>query len=377
MSVGPGERRAGVRRTPVPWLRRLLVVPALGALVLGAWGGLVRVGWALPTRVDWVLLHGPLMVCGLFGTLVALERAVALRAAWAYAGPLAGALGVVLALGGATARVAPLAFCGAALALLAASLAVVRRQSELFTWVMALGAAAWGVGNALWALGRPVFEVVGWWMGFLVLTIAAERLELSRLVRKPRWAQHAFALLVALVLVGLALGWSGLLGVGFVLLAAWLARFDVARRTVRQQGLARFAAVALLGGYAWLALGGGLLTLGPLPAAGLRYDAVLHAVLVGFVLSMVFAHAPIILPAVAKVALPYHPVLYAPLLVLHATLLARMAGDLWLHAGLRRVGALGNALALVVYLVAALVARALQARTAARRAAARPAVRTL
>ena len=35
--------------------------------------------------------------------------------------------------------------------------------------------------------------------------------------------------------------------------------------------------------------------------------------LLGFVFSMVFGHAPIVLPAVARLRLPYHPVLYLPL----------------------------------------------------------------
>lgn len=350
-----------------PWRRRLLLAPALLALVLGVWGGLVRVGWVLPTRGDWVLLHGPLMVSGLFGTLIALERAVALGAAWAWTGPLAGAVGVALELLWGPAAAA-WAFVVAALGLLAASLEVVRRQGEVFTWTLALGAAAWLVGDVAWALGRSVPEVVGWWMGFLVLTIAAERLELSRLARPPPWAERVFVALVALVLAALAAGLTRPLGVGLVLLAAWLARFDIARRTVRLHGLPRFAAVALLTGYAWLAVGGVLLASRALPPAGPQYDAALHAVLVGFVLSMVFAHAPIILPAVAKLALPFHPLLYVPLAVLHVALVARLLGDLVPHTELRRAGALGNALAVGLFVVAALAARALAPRRVAGRA---------
>ena len=45
---------------------------------------------------------------------------------------------------------------------------------------LALGAACWFVGNVLWVDGATVHEVVTWWLAFLILTIAGERLELSR-----------------------------------------------------------------------------------------------------------------------------------------------------------------------------------------------------
>jgi len=35
------------------------------------------------------------------------------------------------------------------------------------------------------------------------------------------------------------------------------------------------------------------------------YDAVVHAIFLGFVISMVMAHAPVILPAVLRRPLPY------------------------------------------------------------------------
>lgn len=45
-------------------------------------------------------------------------------------------------------------------------------------------------------------DIAEWWLGFMVLTIAAERLELSRRLALTRISQVAFALAVALILVG-------------------------------------------------------------------------------------------------------------------------------------------------------------------------------
>jgi len=90
------------------------------------------------------------------------------------------------------------------------------------------------------------------------------------------------------------------------------------------------------------------------------------ALLVGFVFSMVFGHAPVILPAVLRVALPYSPVLYVPLALLHASLAARVAGDLAANGSWRAAGAAGNALALAVFIVtAAVLALRTRARTSA------------
>ena len=49
---------------------------------------------------------------------------------------------------------------------------------------MALSGLVWSVGNTLWLMEAAVFVFIPWWAGFLVLMIAGERLELSRL-RQP------------------------------------------------------------------------------------------------------------------------------------------------------------------------------------------------
>ncbi len=66
-------------------------------------------------------------------------------------------------------------------------------------------------------------------------------------------------------------------------------------------------AVAL--GHVWLGVAGGLaLWLGP-QWAGPLYDAQLHAVFVGFVLSMILGQAPVVFPSVLVLPLRYRPVL--------------------------------------------------------------------
>src|SRR5574337_1411503 len=164
---------------------------------------------------------------------------------------------------------------------------VLRRQRTGFNLVITLAAGCWFTGGGLWALGAPVHQVVGWWIAFLVLTIAGERLELSRFMPPSPAASRVFATIVAIALASLALWalpWSRrLFGGALLALALWLSRQDIARRTVRQAGLTRFIAVCLLAGYFWLALGGALIVAAGLDPGSPAYDAALHALMLGFV----------------------------------------------------------------------------------------------
>jgi len=352
----PAPRRPALERLP-------LLLLGFVALIVGTGAGLARLAWPMPTGIAQAAAwHGPLMVCGFFGVVISLERAVAVGRVWAYAAPLLTGLGTALAVHGGNGW-APNFYVAGSGVLLLATLSVLQRQRENFVVMLAVAAACWSVGTALWAGGAAVHEVVLWWLGFLVLTIAGERLELSRFMPPSAAALRWFALITALLLLALAGSWLALwqaapaatwpvqgFGVGLLALALWLARYDIARRTVRQRGLTRYIALCLLSGYGWLALGGSVIAVAGLQPGQPSYDAALHALLLGFVFSMVFGHAPIVFPAVLRVSLPYHPVFYVPLALLHVSLALRLLGDASESFALTRWGALGSALALAAFI---------------------------
>jgi hypothetical protein len=332
-------------------VRRPLMVLAALSLLSAIVGGLARLGWSLPTTAGSIAFHGPLMVAGFLGTVIGLERAVAIGRLWAYAAPAATGLGAVALVAGAGSG-GWLMLLGSAL-LAVVSVAIVRAQAAMFTVVMALGAGSWLAGQMLWVAGWPMHRVVYWWIGFLVLTIAGERLELSRLLRLDARSRAAFVGAIALLLIGVALSsfvpdvGVGLAGAAMLGMATWLGVFDIARRTVRASGVTRFIAVALLSGYVWLGVTGLLaITFGDV-AAGVRYDAILHALFVGFVFSMILGHAPIILPAVLGVRVAYRPAFYLPLGLLHVSLVLRLVGDVAPWPPARRWGALLNVVAIL------------------------------
>lgn len=338
-------------------MRLPLMALGLVALLAAAWAGLVRLGWGLPPlRPTLPMGHGPLMISGFLGTLISLERAVALGRRWTYAAPLLTGLGALVLVVGAWGPLGPLLMTLGSLGMVAIFGLIVRRQPAPFTVTMGLGALAWLVGNGLWLAGRPVYSVVLWWAGFLVLTIAGERLELAHLTRLSAASRAAFLGAVGVFLAGLVVGsfqfdlGVRLAGLGMVALAVWLLRHDIARRTVRQTGVTRFIAVCLLSGYVWLGVSGVLaIAFGGVPA-GPRYDAMLHALFLGFVLAMIFGHAPLIFPGVLGVPIAFQQSFYAHLALLHLSLLLRVVGDLagW-WAG-RQWGGLLNVAALLLFL---------------------------
>jgi hypothetical protein len=238
---------------------------------------------------------------------------------------------------------------------------------------MGLGALAWAAGACVWLTGEPIPRIVPFLVAFLVLTIVGERLELSRMRNPPRAARTALLVAITIFSAGvvLTLPWPAagvrIAGAGLLAQAAWLARYDVARRTVRMSGLTRYMAVALLAGYFWLAVAGVVwLWEGELAGGGFGYDAMLHTIFVGFVFSMIFAHAAVIVPAVLGVALPYRRAFYAPLVLLHVSLALRLLGDLEANfTAWRWGGALGE-LAIVSFIAIA-AASALRARSGAAR----------
>jgi hypothetical protein len=332
---------------------------ALAALSLLAamWAGWVRLGWNWPVlQTGLPAAHGVLMVSGFLGTLVTLERAVALRQPWIYTGPLlTGVSGTLLIAGAPTFLCAWLIALGS-LILVAALFSIVRQHPAAYTFVMAAGGLCWAIGNILWLSGWSIPRVVLWWAAFLVFTIAGERLELGRLLRLTPTQIAVFTascmiagagVLVTIINLGLAMR---LAGAGLIALALWLLRYDIARRTIRQRGLPRFVAACLLSGYGWLAVAGGIgLTQGAM-SGGPIYDAFLHAIFVGFVISMIFGHAPIIFPAVLNLPIRYSPRQYIPLALLHGSLVVRVAGDLALISPLRLWGGVLNGIAILLFL---------------------------
>jgi hypothetical protein len=90
--------------------------------------------------------------------------------------------------------------------------------------------------------------------------------------------------------------------------------------------------------------------------AGPFYDAAMHSVFLGFVFAMIFAHAPIVFPAVLSIPMQYTARFYIPLVLLHGTLLARVSGNLFGWWEGRLWGGLLNAATILLFLLTTVTA---------------------
>jgi hypothetical protein len=332
----------------------LVVIVLLG----GLWAALIRVGWPLPNIASLAGYHGVLMISGFLGTLVSLERATVIQRKWAYAGPLLSSLGALALLIGLPSEIGRAALVLSAAILCAIFILFLRIRSTIDIATMSLGAVMWLIGNALWLLGQPIAVAVPWWAGFLILTIAGERLELSRVLMHRPISKTIFRISIGVFTIGLL---TSLLnfdlglrvsGAGLIMIGLWLIRFDVACITIRQTGLTRYIAACLLPGYAWLAIGGGLWLLwGGASIAGFQHDAMLHTLFLGFVFSMIFGHAPIIIPSVMPVDFTYRSIFYVHLALLQLSLIIRVAADLLAAQPIRLWAGLFNVIAVLLFLV--------------------------
>ena len=349
--AAPVAARPGLARHRVP-----VLALAAASLLAGLAGGLARLGTGSPSPDGAAAGHGVLMTLGFLGTLIALERAVALRQAWGYLAPVLSGVGGLAIIAGVPAPWPPLLMAAAGAWLCAGYVVMWQRQPTLHITVEALGALAWWGCAMVWLTGTDLPGLAPWLAAYLVLTIAGERLELARVALLGRRYREAVLVWSALIATGpvLTIWWPAtgarVLGVGLLVLSAWLVRYDVARHTVRAHGLTRYMAVCLLTGYVWLAVAAGMWTWHGSLTQGPAYDATLHAVFLGFAMSMVFGHAPVILPAVLRVRLPHHPRDYAVLVLLHVSLTLRIVGgDLAGIEGLRVAGGIMGVVALLAF----------------------------
>jgi hypothetical protein len=343
-------------------MKRVLATPVFLVLVAislmaGIAGGLARVGIVAPATsgAAWLgqaaLSHAALMIGAFLGTVIAIERAVAVKRPEAIIAPLASALaGLFLQLqhagwGAVKLVVAYAVFVGV-------NIVVVRRQWASHTLLLLASSYAWFIGNVLFAIGIDAGAILPWWFAFLVMTIAAERLEMTRLMRQHPAAPWLLLAVLAALVVGAAISafsvsTGGVIyGASLTLLALWLMTFDIARRTVFAHGLSRYMAICLLCGYAWLAYAG-VAWLGTALGCPGR-DSALHALGLGFIFSMIMGHAPVILPAVARVKLQFGRFFYVPLAMLHLSLAVRL-GLGSVDISYRMLGASLNAVAIALF----------------------------
>ncbi len=330
-----------------------MVIPlGLMAMVTGIYCGIIRIGQPLPSSAYLpVGHHGVVMTGSFLGTLICLERVAVYpdKRAW---------LSVILMAISLPLFVLHQPSYGV-LCLLAGSVGYGwislnnymehKLRGDL---IIATGAAFQLMAYIIFFLTYSYPKAFAGWLLFLILTIMGERLNLTSFLPRSKKALYEAYFWIVLLLISAIFYHQGsriILGISLVGLAVWLLRHDTIRLNLKKEGHDHFLALALLLGYLWLAVSGILSTLDM--ADSYLYDAVLHSFFVGFVLSVILAHAPVIFPGLAGVQrMPFHPVMYLWLAGLHASLVIRIYGDLAGDFALRKVGGIYNGVFFLLYI---------------------------
>lgn len=322
------------------------------SMFIGVYAGWLRLGWNFPLpAAPTTALHGTLMTGSFLGTLIAVERVAVLKRKETWLVPLAFISSLPLLL-----FVSPAA---GYFALVTGSIgyslvSVYNYKKYRFTGDLLLltGAIFQFLGHLALALTYSYPMAFAGWVAFFVFTIVGERLNLTRFLPVKKHDHRELFGWLGLFILGLFLyhtTYSIVLSISMAGIGQWLIRNDIARHNLNKTGSYRFLGITLLSGYSWLLFTGLITSLNS--NSPWLYDAVLHAFFVGFVLTMILAHAPIIFPSLLGLnAKPYHPTLYGWVGLLQVSILLRIAGDLSQHFTLRQWGGLLNGLAFIGYL---------------------------
>lgn len=310
------------------WLLYLLIVFALANLLLGMVGGLGRMGWSY-SLPETIVHHGACMVGGFLGSLIALEKIVALKKPIFFIGPFMSAGSLLCFIAGQT-HVAVVLLCLASVVLCLVYGLYLLKNYSLYLVIALAGALCWIIGNFL-LLSKLFYPMAfPWWMAFVLLTVCSERLELSKFLPVSSFVKKVFIFLLILFVAGIALpfhlGGNVVSGLALVGIAIWLMRYDVISITIKKKGLQAFTARALLSGYVALVLAGIFLI--SLNNTSYSYDSIVHTFFLGFAMAMIFAHGPLILPGLLGLQVrPFHMLFYIPLFLLLISLLIRLLAN--------------------------------------------------
>src|SRR5690606_12792193 len=221
------------------------------------------------------LHHGAVMVGGFLGTLISLEKVIPLKKNIFLVVPLMSALSLILFFTGHFTPALIMLICSSA-GLVMVYLTYLRRQYDLSMLLMVLSAVFLLIGHVVLFTQRFYPMALPWWMAFLLFTIVAERLELSRFLPVSVFKKRLLLFCLALFITGIIIPFHGpgkyFSGAALIGIAIWLMRNDVIRINLKKQNLTKFSGYALLCGYIALLLVGVFLLV--LPDIAFAYDAI-------------------------------------------------------------------------------------------------------
>jgi nitrite reductase (NO-forming) len=372
--TGSLNKPASAGTVAFPWHRLAILIWAVIACLTGLMTAFARIGLSpFAQSPELVSVHGALMVFGFLGTAIGMERGVAYHAGsadhprWGLIAPLLGALGVVsvfiLALIPSLPSwwpAIPGAFWAASMfELSAVYIGIWSWQNSVTLIIQMMGSLTGALGMILYACSVPALRLAPMWMVFLVLTIIGERLELARVSFTGKFVENTLITAAATSVIGAILiliisevGYV-ILGLSFLVLLITMLSHDIARHTFKLPGMTGFMGVAMLCAYTWGIIGSLMWIF--LPQTDLFSQRSAFALVcfdLGFTMTMVIAHASIIVPAIIRRPMPFSTLMWIPLVALESGLAIGAIGTV---RGSEVIGQAGSVIAILSLLALIIV----------------------
>ncbi len=284
------------------------------SFIIGSLSGIARGGFELGLLNKLSLFHQYFMVGGFFGTLITAERIVSLRNEKLNFLVIVNALGVPFLI--LNPKISLIFFHAGGLILFGVYLYFLfrfKREEFLIFWLSAI----------FYILGFELYEknrllAIDFWSLFFIFTILGERYELIKNFKKISKISK-YLIFVIILFLPFLLKFHTLKGIALAGLSVVFITTDIVLINLRKSDPFRFTAYCILSGYIWLIIYGLSFTI-----PNINYDLRIHSLLLGFVFSMVFAHARMILPSILKKTAKFFKTPnYIAFILFEASLIAR------------------------------------------------------
>lgn len=274
------------------FLRRFILFISLFSLVVGIIIGVSKSGfWSI---LNYVSPYHFLILCGsFFGTLITLERVVTIKNNLIHFLPVVNGSSILFFLADSPLIANGLLIAGGLILLGMYSYFFFQHKDKIH-FIFILSALCYTLALIFYYFNESVLSIQFFELFFL-MTIAAERLELSNFLNISENKKDILTILLILSCLGVIN--DVMYGFVLIFISIWFILYDIARINIRSKEPHKFRGYALIFAYYWLFLHG----LSFIFSKWLSYDTRIHSFFLGFVVNMVFAHISIILPAVLKV----------------------------------------------------------------------------
>ncbi|MGW8121544.1 hypothetical protein ACV07N_02715 [Roseivirga echinicomitans] len=329
----------------------LMLFPVVG-LALGLLTGWLRMGWDIP-MYGMAGFHGVLMVGGFLGSLICFENAVAVKRPWAYLAPILSGLSVFAFILN-EASLGYLLQIAASLMLVIIHVVLVNSTKGYDILLPLIGAMCWLAGNVLLYQTQFYPTVFPWWIAFILFTIVGESLKLSSFLKVPKKYKYLLYVLVLSILVGFMMPFHGIgqtvVAYGIIGVAIWLLSFDMARVLLKRTGHDLYTGVTLTLGYVWLLVSALFMIF--VDNGAFALDALLHSFFLGFTISVVFGHGPLVFPTLlGKTGHRFHKLLWLWLGIFQLSVITRITADLLTMPLLRKWAGMVNGVIILFFLI--------------------------